>query len=62
MNENMNSSRPLIDQNQSDDKNKNLSERNEKLEKELLKLQIQNKTLEEKLKQKNEKEYQVNLT
>ncbi len=61
--DNMNSSRPLFDNKkdfiENESKTKEFIDKIEKLEKELLKLQIQNKSLEDKLKIKNQKEYTV---
>jgi hypothetical protein len=63
MSENMNGNRPLImEKPKSEDREekiKDLIDKNEKLEKELLKMNIQIKTLEDKLKLKTEREYMV---
>jgi hypothetical protein len=65
MSDNMNGKRPLVmDKPIRDDKEdrlKELAEKNEKLEKDLLKMNIQVKTLEDKLKLKSEREYVVKL-
>ncbi len=63
----MNSSRPLFENKkekdillqEKDDKIKELIDKNDKIEKDCVKLQIQIKGLEEKLKIKTEKEYKV---
>lgn len=71
----MNSSRPYDHQvkpdksssilkellNEKEERIKELNEKNERIEKDYLKLQIQLKSVEEKLKQKMEKEYVVKL-
>jgi hypothetical protein len=44
-----------------DEKIKDLTEKNERLEKDFLKMQIQIKTLEDKLKIKTEKDYVVKI-
>lgn len=71
----MNSSRPYDHQvkpdksnsilkellNEKEERIKELNEKNERIEKDYLKLQIQLKNVEEKLKQKMEKEYVVKI-
>jgi predicted RNase H-like nuclease (RuvC/YqgF family) len=66
--DNMNGKRPLIieksykeEKDEKEEKLKDLSEKNEKLEKEVLKMNFQIKSLEDKLKIKSEKEYVVIL-
>jgi hypothetical protein len=65
MSDNMNGKRPVSDVKHKDvcdgstEKLKELAEKNERLEKDLLKMNIQVKTLEDKLKSKSEREYVV---